>query len=283
MSATEVRYKGLDQFYTIPEYSCHCINIMNSKYDISEFDIVVEPSAGSGSFYNQVTHESKIGIDISPQCDGIIKMNYFDYNITDNSNKVLVIGNPPFGKNSSLAIKFFNHSSKFAHVIAFIVPRTFRKHSVQNKISMDFHLIHDEDVPTTPCCFEPKMMAKCCFQIWERRDYQRKKIVLSTKHADWEFLSFGPLDDKGQPTPPDGADFAMRAYGGKIGMICEENLNNLRPKSWHWIKCNIDKKELIRRFNLLDYSNSTNTARQNSMGRGELVSLYTKLVVAMFE
>ena len=46
MSASKVREKGLDQFYTIPEYSCHCINILNSKYNISEFDTIIEPSAG---------------------------------------------------------------------------------------------------------------------------------------------------------------------------------------------------------------------------------------------
>ena len=69
----------------------------------------------------------------------------------------------------------------------------------------------------------------------------------------------------------------MRAYGGKIGEIKIDGLNELRPKSWHWIKSNIDKSELILRFNQLDYSNSLNTARQNSMGRGELVSLYADI------
>jgi hypothetical protein len=67
----------------------------------------------------------------------------------------------------------------------------------------------------------------------------------------------------------------MRAYGGNIGEIKIEDLNKLRPKSWHWFKLkNIDKNILIDRFNQLDYSNSLNTARQNSMGRGELVALY---------
>jgi len=34
---------------------------------------------------------------------------------------------------------------------------------------------------------------------------------------------------------------------------------------------------LIERFAKLDYSNSVNTARQNSMGKGELVSLYSNV------
>ena len=63
------------------------------------------------------------------------------------------------------------------------------------------------------------------------------------------------------------ADFAIRAYGGKIGYIESKLLLSLRPKSWYWIKSNIDKNELKKRFEMLDYSNSVNTSRQNSMGK----------------
>ena len=70
----------------------------------------------------------------------------------------------------------------------------------------------------------------------------------------------------------------MRAYGGNIGEIKTDDLDKLRPKSWHWFKSNIDKKILINRFKQLDYSNSLNTARQNSMGRGELVALYLEFL-----
>ena len=205
-------------------------------------------------------------------------MDFFNYTPATDKKKILVIGNPPFGKVSSTAIKFFNHSAKWANVIAFIIPRTFRKPSVQNKLDNMFHLIYDEDVPTKPCSFTPPMMVKCCFQIWEKKTFDRAIVNLSTKHKDWEFLSFGPLDKNGQPTPPLGADFAMRAYGGKIGEIQKTKLDELRPKSWHWIKSNINQDELIKRFNKLDYSNSLNTARQNSMGRGELVRLYSDFI-----
>ena len=186
-----------------------------------------------------------------------------------------MIGNPPFGRVSSLAIKFFNHAAKWSNVIAFIIPRTFRKISVQNKLDEMYHLVYDEEIPNNPCCFSPPMMVKCCFQIWEKKPIKRPIMNMPTTHTDWEFLAYGPKDENGQPTPPVGADFAMRAYGGKIGDIKTDDLHKLRPKSWHWIKSNIKKTELILRFNKLDYSNSVNTARQNSMGRGELVSLYT--------
>lgn len=275
-SAKETRNEGLDKFYTNPEYSNKCIEKVFELYQ--QFDFIVEPSAGNGSFLNQINKVNKIGIDIYPESDEIIKMDFFDYLPTDEYKNILVIGNPPFGKVSSLAIKFFNHAAKWSNVIAFIIPRTFRKISVQNRLDNSFKLIYDEDVPVKPCCFTPTMMVKCCFQIWEKNDIPRKVVKLSTVHDDWLFLQFGPLDIHGQPTPPNGADFAIKAYGGKIGEIVTEGLERLRPKSWHWVKCNIDKKILINRFEQLDYSESTNTSRQNSMGKGELVKLYLKFV-----
>jgi len=274
----KIRKEGLDKFYTIPSYSKKCIDKVFELYDKSSFDLIVEPSAGNGSFYNQLIFENKIGIDISPENENIIKMNFFEYNPPKNKHNILVIGNPPFGKINSLAIKFFNHSANWSNVIAFIIPRTFRRPSVQNKLNKMFHLKYDEDVSIKPCCFIPKMMVKCCFQIWEKKYIERLFIDLPTKHKDWEFLSFGPIDKYGQPTPPDNADFAILAYGGKIGKIKKNKLNELRPKSWHWIKSNINKENLINIFNQLDYSDSLNTARQNSMGRGELVRLYNNFI-----
>jgi hypothetical protein len=118
-------------------------------------------------------------------------------------------------------------------------------------------------------------MAKCCFQIWEKKNTKRTLIALSTSHPDWEFLGFGPLDENDQPTPPIGADFVIRAYGGKCGDILTIGLEDLRPKSWHWIKSNINVNVLIDRFRNLDYTLSLDTARQNSIGRGELVKIYS--------
>ena len=95
--------------------------------------------------------------------DNGLKQDFFDYFPPSNKTNILVIGNPPFGRVSSLAIKFFNYSAKWANVIAFIIPRTFRKTSIQNKLNNNFHLIYDEEIPNKPCCFSPIMMVKCCF------------------------------------------------------------------------------------------------------------------------
>lgn len=275
-TAKEVRESGLDKFYTIEPVVKRCLNSIESFYNWNNWDMIIEPSAGNGSFLLKLPPTKRIGIDISPEHSEIIKQDFLTYQPPENLKKILVVGNPPFGRVSSLAIKFFNHSAKWADVIAFIIPRTFRRISVQNKLNINFHLKYDEDIPTEPCSFIPSMMAKCCFQIWEKKEIKRIIIDLPSIHEDWDFLDFGPKDDKGQPTPPIGADFAIRAYGGKCGEIAQNNLELLSPKSWHWIKCKLDKLTLIERFKSLDYSISLDTARQNSIGKKELVKLYSE-------
>jgi hypothetical protein len=264
----------LDKFYTIPSVVDKCLEIIGNNYNWNDWDLVVEPSAGNGSFFTKLPTDKRIGIDISPEHTDIIKQDYFTYRPPSKCKRILVIGNPPFGRISSLAIRFFNHSAEWCDVIAFIIPLTFRRISVQNKLNSNFHLVVDEEIPTKPCSFSPPMMAKCCFQIWERRDTPRHNIKLTTIHDDFKFLPFGEKDDKGQPTPPSNADFAIRAYGGKCGEIIQHNLHTLTAKNIHWIKSNINIDVLMTRFKSLDYSISHNTVRQNSIGKGELVKLY---------
>ena len=259
----QVRDAGLDKFYTIPEISNKCIDIIGTKYNWDTWDLVVEPSAGNGSFLTKIPTSKKIGIDIEPEHTDIIKKYFFNYNPPVGFNNILVVGNPPFGRVSSLAIKFFNHAAEWCNVIAFIIPKTFRRVSLQNRLHKKFHLIYDEEIPSEPCSFSPPMQVKCCFQIWEKKDENRNIIKLATKHADWDFLSNGPPDNSGQPTPPKGADFALLAYGGKCGSIVTTELDKLRPKSWHWVKAKISVPLLIERFRSLDYSISKDTARQN--------------------
>jgi hypothetical protein len=273
--AERVRKAGLDKFYTVPAISTKCIEAIGTLYEWNIWDLVVEPSAGNGSFFFQIPTSKRIGLDIEPEHPDIIKKDFFEYTPPDLPN-ILVVGNPPFGRVSSLAVKFFNHSAEWCSVIAFIVPKTFRRISLQNRLNPKFHLVHDDDIPSEPCSFNPPMQVKCCFQIWRKQKEDRDIVKLTTKHPDWDFIPYGPVDSEGQPTPPTGADFAILAYGGECGRIVTNNLQTLRPKSWHWIKSKIDKAELIKRFSSLDYSLSKDTARQNSIGRGELVWLYSE-------
>lgn len=267
----------MDQFYTKPEISEKCMNILKNKINLDEYDIMFEPSGGTGSFFNLFDKTKRVGIDLEPKCENIKQMNLFEYKPIENK-KYITIGNPPFGRVCSTAIKFFNYCAEFSDIIAFIIPRTFKRVSVQNRIDKYFHLVYNEDLPIIPCCFEPYMNAKCCFQIWIKKKEQRKKIIYKTTCDDFEFIKLGSLDDKNQPTVPLGSDFALKAYGSNCGKI-EFDTKTLRPKSWHWIKSKIPIDVLVDRFNGINYNISKDTVRQDSIGRGELVHLYIQSLI----
>lgn len=264
------KFIKMDQFYTNDDCAERCFNIFKEHVNIEEYDFIMEPSAGRGSFF-KLLPEKRIGIDIDPQYEGIIKKDFLTYSPMK-GKKYAIIGNPPFGRVSSLAVKFFNKSAEFADVIAFILPRTFKRISIQNRLNLNFHLLYTEDIPIGS--FTPKMSAKCVFQIWKREIVNRVLVIYDSFHLDFTFLRLGHKDKKGQPTPPDGADFVIKAYGSNCGQIVDKDLKKLCPKSWHWIKSNIEIEELKRRFRNLDYSMSSDTARQDSIGQKELIYLY---------
>ena len=54
----------LDQFYTNKDIALNCYNKLNEIINLNEYDIHLEPSAGSGSFFNIMDNTKKIGLDI---------------------------------------------------------------------------------------------------------------------------------------------------------------------------------------------------------------------------
>ena len=58
-----------------------------------------------------IEHKNKIAYDIEPKFSETICYDFLETEPLLDRGKILVVGNPPFGKNSSLAVKFFNHAS----------------------------------------------------------------------------------------------------------------------------------------------------------------------------
>ena len=130
----------LDQFFTPEPKAKELIKVVNSKYDLSQYDNIIEPSAGAGAFFKNLPNA--IGIDLEPQIDGIIKQDFFDFKFPQ--GKTIVIGNPPYGKRGSLALKFINKCADYADVIAFVLPRGFMRSALQNSVDTRLHLTHYE-------------------------------------------------------------------------------------------------------------------------------------------
>lgn len=171
--------KSDDQYFTHPQVSKRCVDVVESMFSFDNFDIVLEPSAGDGSFLEMLPKEKRVGVDLVKQHPEVIESSFFNwapFSMLDLSEKkkVITIGNPPFGKNSNMAIDFFNHAANFSDVIAFIIPRTWRKFSVQSKLNSSFGLYFDASLPYH--CFsvdgKPWHRIRCCFQIWAKQNPQ---------------------------------------------------------------------------------------------------------------
>lgn len=129
--------------------------------DLSDFDLIVVPSAGAGAFSSKIP--GCVAMDIDPQGPGIEKRDFFNYMPdTGKYHKILTVGNPPFGRQSSLAIKFIKHAAKFSDTIAFILPNSFYKDSMVEKLprevvpefSADLDDNKDSDIRRgCPCSF----------------------------------------------------------------------------------------------------------------------------------
>ena len=160
---------GLDKFYTQEHVAKQCFEFLHSQLNISENAIYLEPSAGAGSFINLLSHY--IALDIAPEDDRIKKQDYLKYE-ADKEN-FITIGNPPFGNRSKLAIDFFNKAATMSDVIAFIVPVSFMKWSVQKNLSSNFALYNYLYLEPESFTSNGKPYSvRTVFQIWVKKGSQ---------------------------------------------------------------------------------------------------------------
>ena len=169
----------LDKYYTKEEVVKICIKLIKENIKINPLDMIIEPSAGNGSFIKEIKGLNKnvYFYDISPEHAEIIRQDYLTLNVKATNNKIHVIGNPPFGRQSSLAIKFIKKSCDFCNTLSFILPKSFKKDSLQKKIPLNFHLISSVDLPEKSFTVNNNDYdVPCIFQIWEKKDYNRMVI-----------------------------------------------------------------------------------------------------------
>ncbi len=261
--------RRLDQFYTIDAVARSLLDQFEAKRIDHGLCLhrnlrYVEPSAGTGAFAKHLPLGS-LAYDIDPKGPGIIKADFLQTSFPQNG-QLIVIGNPPFGKNANMAVKFFNYAAQAAEVIAFIVPLTFQKVSVQNRLHLNFHLIDELPLPDNAFLFEGRSKhVPAIFQIWAKRSTRRQKLKLATSHPDFKFL-----------TGKDGRkpQFAIQRVGTNAGRV-HRNLE-ASPSTHYFIEAGpgiIDLETVFRQLNLKDIA--ARTAGQPSLAKTELVSLYT--------
>jgi hypothetical protein len=225
-----LRKNELDQYYTSPTYASYLWNKANELLDIDSFDILLEPCAGTGSFFNLMDESRRIGLDINPKCEGVLLQDFLTWVGPDIPyGRILTMTNPPYGKNSNGAIKFFNTSAIYSDAIVVINPQSFRKESVHNRLDKSFHLIWEEDVPPKSFVFENEQVSihnsvQPVAQIWVRKNSKRQKLVYHYKDF-FKFVNFNA-----------DYDIAIRRIGYNAGKIYD-TVNEEQKYQFLYIKC----------------------------------------------
>jgi len=308
----------LDQFYTNSDVVDMCL----ATLDMDSYSLAIEPSAGDGAFLKKIKIP-KIGLDLEPKARGILEGDYLSagrfagaltraLSLRDKfgDEKILVVGNPPFGRNSSLAVKFFNYSAEYCDTIAFIVPKTFKKDSVQNRLNLHFHLVHELSLPPNSfrvAIAKPRTKFQvyypgydkqadlvytegpydvpCVWQVWERRDAPREIIKSPTTHEDFKFLNVKidndtkelKLDEQTKEPITDltKANFAVQRVGGKAGTVYKDFIGR-SWKSHHLIIGPDWVREIMETLKWDKDSDKYNTAGNPSISKAELIKAYVK-------
>lgn len=244
----------LDQYYTAPHVAKALYDLFCKHVDPHCFRMV-EPSAGTGAFFSLLPPGS-LGYDLDPKCSGVERADFLAVDLP-RDRPVAIIGNPPFGKNASLAVKFFNHAAGVADVIAFILPASIRKASVENRLHRSFHRNREVPVPKDAFLFRSETFhVPAVFQIWERRSCERELQSVETSHPDFEF------------TKPELADFAIQRVGAQAGRVHHDL--NMSPSSHYFIRGDV---EAIMKQ--LDFAIVVgNVAGNPSLAKSEIVRLY---------
>ena len=209
------RVTGKEQFYTPVALAHTLVNDVEKVLGSLQGKTVLEPAGGTGSFVEAALAKGAkevISFDIEPLHEKVLLGSFLDQELTQQN--LITISNPPFGRNNSLSIPFFNHAAVNSDAICFIVPRSWRKWSVTNRLDLNFELISDQDLDidymdSSGELISDKSRLATCFQIWKQTETPRVPVKIT---------DMGVI----QKVSPELADVSMTIFGYGCGSIKED-------------------------------------------------------------
>jgi len=225
-----------EQFFTKPAIAAEVSSIIKRQPWFSEKTAFIEPSAGGGALLKHFPGAK--GYDLVPQADGIEQANFLSHDFKTNPKTTLIFGNPPFGRGGSLALQFIRKAATLADTIAFILPATFAKSSMKNRLPNDFHLEYEMDLPADS--FESpdgkSLDVLCVFQIWRRGETKRSKEEFDASTSPIQFVK------------PEEANFAVRRVGDNKSLGRIEAVADVRTSKNHFfLKGGKELQDAIRK------------------------------------
>lgn len=261
----------IDKYYTKDTIVESCLKSIKNYINITSDDLIIEPSAGNGSFIRGIKSLSNnfIFYDLEPENAEIIKQDYLllDYSeLTNKFSNIHVIGNPPFGRQSSMAIKFIKKSYEFCNSISFILPKSFKKDSLKKAFPQSFHLVFEIDLPENSFLVNGnEHNVDTIFQIWEKKDSDRE-IIKKIEPNGFIFVK--------KNENPDISFRRVGVYAGKIDKDTDKSI-----QSHYFIKF-INNKTIDENLTNLKHIqfNHNNTVGPKSISKQELIKEFLKVL-----
>uniref|UniRef100_A0A6C0AQP5 DM2 domain-containing protein n=1 Tax=viral metagenome TaxID=1070528 RepID=A0A6C0AQP5_9ZZZZ len=260
----------IDKYYTKPDVVDTCINFVKQYIKIDKNDLIIEPSAGNGSFIlgiKELSSNFKF-YDLEPENQEICKQDYLLCNYSDfksSYDNIHIIGNPPFGRQSSLAIKFIKKSCEFCNSISFILPKSFKKDSLKKTFPLNFHLIFEIDLSNNSFLVDGvEYNVPCIFQIWEKRLFNR--LTIEKLHPiNFKFVNKSELHD-----------ISFRRVGVYAGKI-DTNTHDKSIQSHYFIKLVNNNEDILNELKKIVFE-TDNTVGPKSISKQELILKYNQIL-----
>ena len=277
MSSHVPQTKGLerntmDKFYTKRSISKICVKYVKKFVDINNNDLIIEPSAGNGSFIKYIKRLSEhyIFYDIEPEHNEIIQKDFLQINyhkLVDKYKNIHVIGNPPFGRQSSMAIKFIKKCCLFASSISFILPKSFKKDSMKKYFDPFYHMVFECDIDDNAFLINNiETSVPCVFQIWVKKIFKRPEIKI--------LEPIGFMFVKKDESP----HISFRRVGVNAGKI-SQSVSDKSTQSHYFIKFTNDLsiKKNIKKISNIHFE-SNNTVGPKSISKQEIIKIFNCII-----
>lgn len=259
-----------DQFYTKATIAKTCIDTILALLPFTSKYLWIEPSAGNGAFLHSLSPAfEKVGLDIDPKAADIQEQDYLKWTPPKEKN-IIIFGNPPFGRQSSLAKAFIGKSCEFAKVIAFILPKSFTKPSMFNAFDRKFHLISSSELAKNSFMInDSEYDVPCVFQIWQKKEMNRA-LEEKVNPQGFEYVK-----------KTDSYDIAFRRVGGLAGKCYPNDGTDYSVQSHYFLKLDDTRKKdaLIEKIN--KHTFPSNTVGPRSLSKTEANVVINRLIQSL--
>jgi len=190
---------------------------------------------------------------------------------------ILVFGNPPFGRQSSLAKAFIAKSCTFADAIAFILPKSFTKPSMFNAFDMKFHCVHSGELPDNSFVLNGTSYdVPCVFQIWQKKTVNRP-VEVAIQPVGFQYV-------KASVNAITEYDIAFRRVGVYAGKcFVNDGTTKYNAQSHHFLKfddvCVPFMGDIIEKINAHTFT--SNTVGPRSLSKSEINVVLNEVIAAL--